>query len=35
MHIFMGFNTLVISAFHFQSCTKVVHDEELGETPIK
>lgn len=35
LHIFMGFNTLVISVFHPQSCTKVVRDEELGETPIK
>lgn len=35
LHIFMGFNALVISVFHFQSCTKVVRDGELGETPIK
>ncbi len=35
LHMFMGFNALVISVFHFQSCTKVVRDEELGETPIK
>lgn len=35
VHIFMGLNTLVISAFHFQDCTKVVRDGELGETSIK
>ena len=35
LHIFMRLNALVISVFHFQSCTKVVRDEELGEPQIK
>lgn len=35
LHIFMGVNTLVISVFYSQSCTKVVRDGELGETLIK
>lgn len=33
--MFIGFNTLVISVFHFQSCTKVVRNGEFEETSIK